>query len=330
MPGGRSTRCSSGFEGGRRVKNRLATDAIRALAERQHGVVALRQLQVLGVGEDLIRHRVNARLLIPLYRGVFALGHRRLSQEGYWISVVLACGPGAVLSHASALDLWSVRGSRGPVDVLRRSGGEWYPRTGIRLHQTRSLPPDHITEERGIPVTSLERSLRDMARHLTMKQLERAVVAADRTGQLHWPQLVSLVGSSRGHKGIGRLRAVVHRIHPHARDARSGLEVDFLALCREEGLPAPAVNVLVHGYLVDFLWPAQRVVVETDTYRYHGDRAAFESDHERTAALIAAGYDVHRATRQLLQRHRDLFLRNVRLALTSRTASNSTPSRPGT
>jgi very-short-patch-repair endonuclease len=162
-----------------------------------------------------------------------------------------------------------------------------------------------------------------MARYLNTKQLERAVVAADRTGRLQWPKLVGLVGSSRGHRGIARLRKVVHAINPHARETRSSVEVDFLALCREEGLPTPAVNVLVQGYLVDFFWPAQRVVVETDTHRYHGDRAAFEADHERTVVLIAAGYDVHRATRQLLQRQPDLFLRNVRQALARRTASNS-------
>jgi hypothetical protein len=136
-----------------------------------------------------------------------------------------------------------------------------------------------------------------------------------------------MVSHGRGRKGIGRLRRVAAQVDPGAVDAKSGLEVDFLALCREAGLPPPQVNVLVEGYLVDFYWPAQRVVAETDSYTYHRDRPAFESDHERTVALMAMGYEVHRATDRMLVFNPDPFLGLVRSSLHQRTASNSLPAR---
>lgn len=135
------------------MKDREATRAIRALAERQHGIVARRQLIECGVGEWLNQGRAEAGLLIPVFRGVFALGHRRIGREGRWMAAVLASGPGAVLSHGSAMELWGLRGSRGPTEVLRPAGGPRQKRSDIRLHQTRSLPGEHVTTESGIPVT---------------------------------------------------------------------------------------------------------------------------------------------------------------------------------
>ncbi len=191
------------------------------------------------------------------------------------------------------------------------------------MHQTRTLPDHHVTVEQGIPVTTIERALLDMAGRLDSKQLERSLVAADRSGRVNWPELQRLVARGRGKKGIARLRRVAMEVDPRAVDTRSPLEVDFLALCRQFGLPLPQVNVLIEGDLVDFFWPAHRVIVETDGYAYHRDRPAFESDRERTVTLTAAGYEVHRATHRMLAWNPDPFLGLVRRSLQTRTASNS-------
>jgi predicted transcriptional regulator of viral defense system len=294
-----------------------ATALIRELAERQHGVVARRQLLELGLGPGLIRDRVRAGRLISLHRGVFALGHRRIGLRGEWIAAVLAAGPAAVLSHGSGAHLWDLRRSRGAVDVTRSSGG--VGRAGIRIHQARLLSLD-ITARAEIPVTTVERTLADIAAGLDERQLERAVIAADRAGELNWPRLVETLDRSSGRVGIARLRRVVSATDPHAVEARSPLEVDFLALCRGAGLPAPQINVLVEGRLVDFFWPRQRVVVETDGYDYHRDRAAFERDHESTLALEAAGYAVRRATYRMLRQEPRRFMTEVRRVL-ERSAS---------
>lgn len=307
------------------MRDRGATAAIRDLAERQHGVIAHRQLLDLGFGKSLALRRREGGLLIPLHRGVFALGHVRLTREGRWMAAVLACGSGAVLSHFSAGHLWNLCGSRGPVEVLRRSGGATHE--GLRLHQTRGLEPHEVGLEKGIPVTSIERTLLDLAGRMDAKRIERALVQADKSGNLSWSALAHILSKRRGRKGAGRLRRIAAEVDPRAVETLSVTEIDFLALWRETGLPLPAVNVLVEGHLVDFLWPRQKVVVETDSWGFHGDRPTFESDHQTDVDLVAAGYDVHRATYKMLERDPDPFLTNVRRALHARTASSSPPRR---
>jgi hypothetical protein len=272
-----------------------------------------------------VRSRREGGLLIPVYQGVYALGHGRLVLEGEWMAAVLACGPGAVLSHGSAAHLWGLRRLRGNVEVLRRSGGTRH--AGIRLHQTRRLHPADITVENGIPVTTIERTLLDNAGRLDDKQLERMLVAADRSKRLRWSPLGRVLQRTRGRKGAGRLRRIAIEVDPRAADALSPTEVDFLALCRQAAMPLPLVNVLAEGHLVDFLWPDERVIVETDSWGFHGNRPSFESDHEATVDLVAAGYDVHRATHRMLSHNPDPFLANVRRALRQRTASASSSGR---
>lgn len=290
-----------------------ATRAIRELAERQHGVVAARQLFALGLGKGLIEHRVRTGHLLRVHRGLFAVGHGRLSRNGERLAAVLACGPDAALSHMSAADLWGIRGSRGQIEVIRTSGHR-RPH-GVWLHQTRSLPAEDVTIEAAVPVTSIERTLIDIAGRLELRQLERALVAADRSSRLSWPQLRRVLDRSVGRKGRGRLMRLVDELDPRAVETRSDLEVDFLALCRRAKLPLPEVNVLVHGHLVDFLWPAERVIVETDGFSFHRDPASFEHDHESTIVLTAGGYTVHRATYKMLDHDPAPFMRVVAASL---------------
>lgn len=304
------------------MRDRAATAAIRALAERQHGVIAHRQLLDLGMGMGIGLRRREGGLLIPLHQGVYALGHLRLTREGRWMAAVLACGPGAVLSHLSAGQLWGLCGSYGPIEVLRQSGG-FKPEghRGVRLHQTRRLWSYEVTVEKGIPVVVMERVLLDLAGRTDAKRLERIVVQAYKSGRLDWKRLGRIITRRRGCKGVGKLRRIVLEVEPEALETKSVSEIDFLALCRQADLPTPAVNVLVGGHLVDFLWSSQKIIVETDSWRHHGDKPTFEKDRQTDVDLVAAGYEVHRATYKMLERNPNPFLNNVRRALTTRTAS---------
>lgn len=244
------------------------------------------------------------------------------------MAAVLASGPGAVLSHFSGGHLWNLCGSRGPVEVLRQAGGaKDEGHRGVRLHQTRRLEPFEVTIERGIPVATIERVLLDLAARTDSRQLERIFVQAYKTDHLSWPRLGRILERRRGRKGIGNLRRIAQEVDPRALETRSVTEVDFLALCREVNLSTPSVNVLVEDHLVDFLWPTQKIVVETDSWSHHRDRPSFERDHQTDVDLIAAGYDVHRTTYKMLERNPAPFLGNVRRALHARTASTSPPSR---
>jgi very-short-patch-repair endonuclease len=298
------------------VARQKATFVLRRLAEKQHGVVAWRQLISFGLTEGQIKSRLNDGQLVPLHRGVFALGHRRIGLYGEWMAATLACGPGAVLSHGTAAQLWGIRGSRKPIEVTRVSGHR-RPH-GVRLHQTRSLPAEHVTVEAGIPVTTIERTLLDMAPRLDAKQLEHDLVEADRSRRLRWSKLWRVITEhGRGRKGVKRLRRVVAQADPRFADAVSTPEVDFLILCREEGLKMPQVNVLVEGKKVDFYWPNERLIVEADSYGFHGDPRAFELDHQSTVDLEVAGYRVHRTTYKMLESNPGPFLALVRDSLST-------------
>ena len=281
-----------------------------------------RQLLELGIGEGLVFKRQEAGLLIPLYRGVYALAHSRITREGRWMAAVLACGPGAVLSHFSAGSLWGICGSYGPIEVLRQSGGfKADGHLNLRLHQTRRLYEYEVTLERGIPVVTIERALLDLAARRDSKQLERMLVRACKREGFSWSRFAHITSRRRGCKGVGRLRRIALEVNPEALETRSDSEVDFLALWRNVSSSVPAVNVLVEGRLVDFLWSEQKVIVETDSWSHHGDRPTFEDDHQRDVDLIAAGYQVYRTTYKMLERNPGPFLRNVQRALATRTAS---------
>jgi very-short-patch-repair endonuclease len=173
----------------------------------------------------------------------------------------------------------------------------------------------------------MERVLLDLAGRTYAKRLERMFVQAYKRDEFSWPRLGRIITRRRGCKGVGKLRRIALEVDPEALEARSVPEVDFLALWRRFEHLMPSVNVLVEGHLVDFLWSEQKVIVETDSWSYHGDPLAFEEDRLRDVELTAAGYDVHRTTAKMLERDPEPFLQNVRRALLIRTASTSPSSR---
>jgi hypothetical protein len=197
----------------------------------------------------------------------------------------------------------------------------------VRLHQTRRLQTYEVTVERGIPVTVMERVLLDLAGRMDVKRLERMFVSAYKRPSFSWPRLRRIITRRRGCKGVGKLRRIALEVDPEALETKSVPEVDFLSLWREVDPSTPAVNVLIEGHLVDFLWSGQKVIVETDSWTHHGDPLAFERDHQRDVELTAAGYDVHRTTAKMLERDPGPFLQNVRRAIHARTASDFLPAR---
>jgi very-short-patch-repair endonuclease len=247
---------------------------IARVAANQHGVTTVAQLLALGLNHAAISHRVRHGRLHRLHRGVYAVGHSRLSNEGRWTAAVLACGPGAVFSHHAAAALWRLLPSRrGLVDVTVPGNAGRKKRRDIRLHRSTTLTQRETTRRLAIPVTSPARTLLDLRRVATPEELGRARRQADVFG---YP-LEDAAGIA-------------------AEPTRSELERRFLQLCRRHSLPRPLVNARVGDYVADFLSPWASLIVETDGYRYHCGRAAFEHDHARQARLIAHGYEVLRFT----------------------------------
>lgn len=255
------------------------------LAERQHGVIEHRQLLALGLSATAIRGRVAAGRLHRVHVGVYAVGHRKLTASGRWMAAVLACGPGAVLSHQTAAALWNIRPSSSPalhVTVPTLAGRR---RPGIRIHRTRSLPSHDVGRQDGIAVTSVSRTLLDLADVVGSDDLRRALERSEDQRLLDLGDLQAVLAQP------GRRTKKLERALAQADfgSKRSALESDFLALCKRFGLPRPEVNVMVAGHEVDFLFRDQGLVVETDGWSTHGTRRAFERDRRRDIDLARHG-----------------------------------------
>ena len=291
--------------------------AIAALAASQYGVVARDQLRRAGLTDSAIGRRVEAGRLHRLHRGVYAVGHPVLGAYGRHMAAVLAGGPGAALSHASAAALWEIRATAAArIDVTVPRGGR-QARPGLRIHRPRTLLPDEVTTHHGIPVTTTSRTILDLAAALTRRQLERALDQAEITGLFDLTSLGAVARAHAGHHGAGKLERALQAHTPGTTLTRSELEERMLHLCRAHDLPTPRVNATVAGLEVDFLYTAHRLVVETDGWRYHRTRRAFERDHERDATLARAGYRTLRFTHRQLAADPRTVARTLAAALRS-------------
>jgi very-short-patch-repair endonuclease len=273
---------------------------VRELAASQHGVVSWSQLLELGHTRTAISVRVRAGWLVRIHRGVYAVGHDLLTAEGRFMAAVLACGQGTALSHGSAAALWQLRRLRGlRVDVTVPSGGGGRRHKLVIVHRS-SLDPEDVTIKDGILVTTPARTVLDLADISSERELERTIDEAAYLG-LDLAHLKPL----SGRRGSGRLARVLARHDPGSTFTRSDLEERMLELCRRHLLPSPRLNTPVDGHEVDFCWPEKRLIVETDGFRAHGRRAAFERDRWRDTQLTAAGWRVVRITHRQLQQRTD-------------------------
>jgi hypothetical protein len=247
---------------------------IATTAAKQHGHVTRAQLMEVGIGHARIQRWCASGRLTRVHAGVYALGYRHSEPLAVAMAAVLACGDGAVLSHESAAALWGWR--RWP--TVPEVSTTWERRKpGIRAHRTRSLPRADRTRQLGVPVTTPERTIREIESRLTRKQFTRMVKDAWLERRLDKAAVTRLLGYA-------------------AEPTRSEFEEAFRRFCRRFGLPKPLMLASVNGHEVDALFSAQRLVVELDGWEFHGDQVAFASDRERDADLLDFGYETVRIT----------------------------------
>jgi very-short-patch-repair endonuclease len=311
---------------------------LAALAERQHGVIA--RWQVLSwAGEDegrrrrLARHlerRLAASRLHIVHRGVYAVGHRRLTQHGRFMAAVLAAGPGAVLSHSSAAALWSLLPPRSTaIEVSRRTAAR--RRSRIEIHAT-PIPRDERSVVGGIPVTSAARTILDLAgcasgrrrppTRVSRHEVERAVNQMEVLGLRDTLGVPELLRRYPRRPGSALLRNLLADPERASGVTATDLEDVFLGLVGRSRLPPPRINadLALGGRFIrpDFMWPDRRLIVETDGRGAHGPWRAVERDHERDRLLLAGGWRVMRVTwRQLHDTPQDVA-RDLRRALTEK------------
>ena len=269
------------------------------LAERQHGVVTRSQLLEAGWSAGALQKRIRSGRLHPLHTGVYLVGHRLVQREGRWMAAVLATGPDAVLSHWSAAALWMIRpNSRSIIDVTcPHKSRTW---DGIRRHH-KALPADEVTVWEGIPVTTVPRTIFDLA------ATEREDVVEGLIGEMEFRELRDplslwdLLDRYPRRRGCRRVRLALERIkdEPGGRK-RSRLEERFAPFLRDRNLPPPRFNdwILVGSkrFQVDCHWPDRWQIVELDGWQAHSTRTAFREDRARDRVLTAAGYTVTHLT----------------------------------
>lgn len=288
------------------------------LAARQHRVVGRAQLVALGLGRSGIRSRLLSGRLHRICAGVYAVGHASLTQHGHWMAAVLACGPGAVLSHWSAAELWRIRQSSGGAIHVTSPQKSTASRRFVRHHS--SLPADEITIEDGIPVTGVPRTLLDLAAVASADIVDFALRESEFRRHFSRLSLPDMIDRYPGRRGIRTARlALIRRSERPLGRPRSPLEEVFVPFLRHHGLSLPLLNhpleVEGHRYQVDCVWPKSRQIVELDGWEGHGTRTAFREDRARDRRLRVAGYSVTRITWSQLEDEPEAVAADLRALL---------------
>jgi hypothetical protein len=276
----------------------IAKYRIAALAARQFGRVRYDQVRTLGVGEGTVRRWRVDGYLHPMLPRVDAVGHPGQSTEADLAAALLYAGPGAMLSHATAV-WWLGLLNYPPPQIMISSPRRVRDIDNIVVHGRRKLTR---IWRKGLPVTTPSQAILDFAAAGSNRLLRLVLANADYHDVLDIAALESLMG--RRKTGTAALRDALEIHLPELARTRSRDEILLLELCETYGLPIPLVNVLFKGWLLDAYWPRQRVVVEIDGIKGHRSRAQIESNHRRDFELRRAGLSVFRYTRrQLIQTH---------------------------
>lgn len=216
----------------------------------------------------------------------------------------------AVASHGSAAYLWGLyRYAPERVDVtapIRRRA-----KRAFVVHFSSILAVEDRGEREGIPVTSVARTLLDLAIRAAPRQLERLLERAEELGLFDLRAVEDVLDRAGGHRGRGRLRRALALYQPDPAFTRSRYEQQFRRLVRATGFPDPSMNFNAHGYELDAYWPELRFAVELDLFETHGTRAAFERDRLRQEELKLLGVEMIRITKPRLDREPDVVMRNL-------------------
>ena len=262
------------------------SEAAWRLARTQHGVLTRADLLALGFSPEAIKHRVRTGRLHPVARGVYAVGRPQLTREGRWMAAILACGPGAAHSHGSAAALWGIGTEGEQIEVSVRRCCR-HRRRGLKVRSRPALPAEDLATHRRIPVTTPARTALDQATQLSDGDLERLVNEASSRDRIDPESLRRYADLRPGEPGVRQIRQILDRDTFRLSD--SELERRFRPIARAAGLPAPETKVFVNEFEVDFYWPDLRLIVETDSLRYHRTAAKQRRDLLRDQVHTASG-----------------------------------------
>lgn len=290
------------------------------LAARQHGVVHRDQLLALGYSRRQLSRDLANGLLHRVAESVYAVGHPGLSRRGRGLAALLHAGPQSALSHQSAERVWEIADNdgKGPihVSIIDRRGLVAAPNTV--LHRPRTLTPEDIVERRGLRVTTIERTLLD---GLGCKRVPEVIRTLERVVTVHNRSPDDLHAWAAGDlgrvPGLAKLHEALDSVVGPA-VIRSRLEEEFRLLCAAAGLPLPLTNVRLGRWELDVLFQQAGVVIELDSWRFHGGHWQFHRDRDKGLFLAGEGYEVIRLTWRQVTREREVVAAILHRVLTRR------------
>lgn len=275
-------------------------DRLSQLLEAQHACVSRRQLLAAGLTDNQIRTRTTRHQLELVHLGVYtAAGIPELPLR-LEAAALLACGPAAVLGLLTAAEMWKLLPPPpGPsrVSVLVTAGSRGRSLAGIDLHRTTTLTTGDIRHLHGLPLTSPERTLIDLASLDAVgdRQLEHALDEALGRRITSLTKLTDAIAGHRSQPGAARLKRQI-AARTTSTITKSDFEARFLKLIRQAGLPDPQTQARFGVFEVDAYWPHARFAVEFDSYQWHRVKTNFERDRRKDRTLQRLGIQVTRIT----------------------------------
>ena len=269
-----------------------AEQILARIGTRSKGIATRQELMDAGLSRDEIRWRVRKGSLIREHPGVYRVGHRAPNVETSFLAAVKACGEGAILSGLAAVHLYRLLKGDPPLPEVTAPKDRDVD--GVLTHWARrGIDPRDKTTYNDIPITTIPRTLVDVAGRLDDDQLARAVHEAFVRFRVKPDRVEAVLAQRPNAPGAARLRAMVSG---DSAIVLSRLEKGFIQLLKREKFPLPQTNRKTGAHWVDCRWPALRLTVELDSYAFHNSRYSWEQGHERRRAAKKRGDAFRRYT----------------------------------
>jgi hypothetical protein len=291
-------------------RGRTVERAAAQIAGCAHGVVTRRELLDAGVTVAEVDWRVRTGALIPEYRGVYRVGHAAPSVSAAYIAAVKACGDGALLSGLAAAYLWGL--TKGPPPPPQVTSQTERRIKGIETRRARRIDPRDRAAHKHIPVTTVARTVVDIAPLLSLDDLARACHEAEIKHGTKPADIEAVLERRPTSPAAAKLRRCTSG-ETHV--TLSELEKRFLQLLRDNDLPLPHTNRRAGTKRVDGRWPDHHLTVELDSFRYHNSRHSWEQDRIRERQAHARGDNFRRYTYTDVLQHPEPMLKELRTLL---------------
>jgi very-short-patch-repair endonuclease len=269
---------------------------VARVAARQRTLVTTEQLTACGMKKNAVAHRVKSGWFHPVFHTVYSVGCGELPPLALELAALLACGKGSFISHRSAAFVWGLVKVAPPQVEVSVVGGGCRSRDGLRVHRIQAIDRRELRKHEGLWISSPARAVLEVAGDASPNEIADLVDAGVAGRQFKPAELNALLRRHRGRRGVARLAGVLGDESAQA-ITRSRAEKAFLKLIRESGLPMPDVNQPLGRYVPDFMWREQRLIVEIDSYGFHGGPGGFQNDHDKDLFYRGANFDVLRFTR---------------------------------